>query len=45
VREKRYIYKDSEDIENIELTQEEIEIGATRLWELTNEERKAIIQI
>jgi uncharacterized repeat protein (TIGR04076 family) len=43
VSEKRYIYEESEDIENIELTEEEIEIGATRLWELTDEERKAII--
>lgn len=41
--DKKQIREESDDLENIELTEEEIEIGASRLWKLTDEERKEII--
>jgi hypothetical protein len=43
VNDKKQIREESEDLENIELTEEEIEIGAKRLWKLTDKERKEII--
>jgi hypothetical protein len=43
VSDKKQIREESEDLENIELTEEEIEIGAKMLWALTDEERKTII--
>lgn len=41
--DKTNIYRDNEDIENIVLTEEELEIAATRLWELSDQERKTIL--
>jgi len=38
-----YIYDSSDDIENIKLTDEEMEIAAAKLWNLNDEERKAIM--
>jgi hypothetical protein len=43
VNAKKQIPEESEDLENIVLTDEEIEIGATRLWKLTDAERKQIM--
>ena len=40
---KANMYDDSEDLENITLTEEEIEIGAKALWGLSDEERRTII--